>query len=229
MKNGFTLIEILIALFVLMLGVMGILALFPVNIKSEAKASDKIGASILADSVFNAIKVAMEDAPALDPALPKPIVITIAHDGLPEGVYELALPIDTETGKFSVYPAGPFPEGTKGAKGTDPSKTVFLLATEEEGYIRNLTDKDKSKFAIKNYDYTDPYSRLSFTIAVRRIDPEEKNQGGGLSDIQVRVPQYEFKVSIYKDYDSENNNKYNPEIERHPNLIDEFTSVVTGK
>lgn len=49
MKNGFTLIEIIAALGILALGILGILALFPVGLDAQKRALDYSNVAILAE------------------------------------------------------------------------------------------------------------------------------------------------------------------------------------
>jgi len=74
-RAGFTLIEILIALVVLLVGIVGILALFPVGIESTRTAVQDSHAAILAESIHHAIVIGMREASGTD--------VTLVHDGCP--------------------------------------------------------------------------------------------------------------------------------------------------
>ena len=58
-RGGFSLMEILIALAVLMLGLLGVLALFPVAIDASGQAAEATQCALLARSVKNALKLGM--------------------------------------------------------------------------------------------------------------------------------------------------------------------------
>lgn len=87
--SGFTLIEILIALTVLVIGLVGILALFPVGIKSSKSAVEDSTTSILAESIKSSIIQSFRLAPPQPAGGSTPI--QYYHDGVASGV-EFSLP-----------------------------------------------------------------------------------------------------------------------------------------
>lgn len=77
MTNGFTLIEILIALVVLTVGLCGIVALFPAGVYSTRESMEDTTAALIAESVYAAVIVALRDAPNSTQAY-------FVHDGTPQ-------------------------------------------------------------------------------------------------------------------------------------------------
>ncbi len=57
-QKGFTLIEIIAALAIIGLGLVGILSLFPVGIDASRRAGDMTNATVLGQSIFNQIRSA---------------------------------------------------------------------------------------------------------------------------------------------------------------------------
>ncbi len=74
-KSGFTLIEILIALVVLFIGIVGIIALFPIGIESTKQSVQDTNAALIAESIHHAIIIAMRN--------PVGGYAWIVHDGVP--------------------------------------------------------------------------------------------------------------------------------------------------
>ncbi len=58
--KAFTLIEILIAMSVLIVGLVGVLSLFPVGLNATKKAIEDTNAALIADSVFAALRAAAQ-------------------------------------------------------------------------------------------------------------------------------------------------------------------------
>ena len=59
-KNAFTLVEILLAMSVLIVGLAGILSLFPVGLNATKKAIEDTNAALIADSVYSALRAAAQ-------------------------------------------------------------------------------------------------------------------------------------------------------------------------
>ena len=121
-QRGFTILEILIALVVLGIGILGIVALFPVGIKSTSGSVNDSNAAMLADSVYSALLSAFRTSSpeAVDPA------VRICHDGCPASQnYSYAFNRPT-----TPNPAGPPVVVPTAGQGTDPTAMVFLLGRD---------------------------------------------------------------------------------------------------
>ncbi len=80
LRNGFTLIEILIAMTVLVVGLVGILALFPVGIKSGTESVEDTNAAIIASSVHHALTNALRLATLNNPGPAQFYTCQLSHD-----------------------------------------------------------------------------------------------------------------------------------------------------
>ncbi|MBI5365672.1 MAG: prepilin-type N-terminal cleavage/methylation domain-containing protein [Planctomycetes bacterium] len=78
-QRGFTLIEILIALVVLFIGIVGIIALFPIGINSTKESIQDTNAALIAESVHHALVQALRTAV---PDAAGRIVCLFNHDGV---------------------------------------------------------------------------------------------------------------------------------------------------
>lgn len=181
-QSGLTLIEILIALIVLMIGLVGVLSMFPTGISSSSESVEDRIAAQLADSVVQALSIAMREATPEDRPSGTPARVRPRHDGLPPN-YEFSLPLPQDP-----PPAKPrevaYPDGSDAKP-----KDVFMLGKESK--IINI-----HKDVISGPDKTDPYPQYGFTFTVRRVDDTRpKDQTG---DKYKPLPLYEFKIAIYR-------------------------------
>lgn len=102
MRRGFTLLEILIAMAVFTVGVISILAVFPVGIKSSTQSTDHSVAAALAESLDDAMTLAMRQYSGVASTDP----VDFFHDGLPNGAGKFQLPpLETWTTGTVVYVA----------------------------------------------------------------------------------------------------------------------------
>ena len=70
-KRGMTLIEVVASLGIIGVGIVGILAIFPVAIDAGARASDRTAATLLGQYVIDQVGIA-EDA-VNQPSQPRPV------------------------------------------------------------------------------------------------------------------------------------------------------------
>ena len=84
-SDGFTLIEILIATSILTLGLVGILALFPVAIKAGSSVVESSNAVVIAQSVVDAIRSGIRNSKGLSKKYQHPYFI-LRHDGVEDEV-----------------------------------------------------------------------------------------------------------------------------------------------
>ncbi len=109
MRRGFTLLEILIAMAVFVVGVISIMAVFPVGIKSSTQSTDHSVAAALAESLDDALTLALRQYSGVAGT----DAVDFFHDGLPSGA-----------GKFQLPPLETWQDGNPGTIG--PAGVVYV-------------------------------------------------------------------------------------------------------
>lgn len=74
-RTGFTLVEILIAMTVLLVGLVGILALFPVGLDATRKAIEDSNAAFIAESAYAGLRASVKQMTTTN--------LSYFHDGIP--------------------------------------------------------------------------------------------------------------------------------------------------
>lgn len=176
-SGGFTLIEILLAMVILLVGIVGVLSIFPVAIKNVNDSVEDSTASNLAQSLSAAVTEAMR----------RPVggEVTVTHDGLPGGRLTFRLP-DT----LLVPDSYPVPGG-----GTDPTLEVYRLGTDAS--VANQINHIRTNPA--GGDPTEPTAQYSFQFEVLR--PPESEIVIDTAGTRTRLPLYQFRFLIYRSYD----------------------------
>ncbi|MBI4614225.1 MAG: prepilin-type N-terminal cleavage/methylation domain-containing protein [Planctomycetes bacterium] len=156
-KGGFTLIEILIALTVLVVGLVGILALFPVGISSSKSAVEDSTTSILAESIKSSIIKSFRLGPPQDPNNPTPI--QYYHDGVPAGL-TFALPAsgDLDGTWVPLEATGPAPAG----------EPVFQVGLDAPGMPNELPAVDATQGEDGDMDIN-TYSQYYYKFQVTKV------------------------------------------------------------
>ncbi len=202
-QAGFTLIEILISLVLLMVGICGILSLFPVAIKNVSDSVEDSAASNLAQSLYAAMTEAMR----------RPVagVVYLTHDGLPSG--QVNFPLPTTVAAPVLYPA---PGG-----GTDPTLQVYQLGTDTR--TKNQVDNIKKPAAWSaGGDPSEPTQQYSFQFEVSK--PPESVIVVDTAGTTTNLPLYQFRFVIYRSYFS----TVVPGGQTHPAQVKEFTTFIAG-
>ncbi|MCE9584294.1 MAG: prepilin-type N-terminal cleavage/methylation domain-containing protein [Planctomycetes bacterium] len=204
-QRGFTLIEILIAMVLLMIGIVGILSLFPVAIKNVQSSVEDSAASNLAQSLYGSMTEAMRRPVAKD--------VTVTHDGLPGGRLTFTLP--SSTGSVTLYPA-------PGA-GTDPTLEVYQLGTDSRtmAQVNDIRQSPPSGWS-RGGDPTEPTTQYSFQFEVSR--PPESVIVVDTAHTTTDLPLYQFRFVIYHGYYS----AAVPGGQTHPAQVKEFTTFIAG-
>ena len=142
--GGFTMMEILIAIVVLVIGLVGILALFPIGIDACRRASTNSAGGWIAESVAEAITEALRNV-QVNLASPSTINVSFVHAGVPSVTgtekYDFTLPEDYNVPVL--HPQG----------GTLP---VFQLSYKD---LDGLTEDNLRR---------DPYDQFSYQFYVIR-------------------------------------------------------------
>jgi hypothetical protein len=209
-ERGLTLIEILLSLIVMVVGVIGILALFPPALQSSQESVHETQTAIQAESVAhafkNAIQVGQWDATTLE------WTVLLTHDlKTPggEGVkYQFKLP------KLPPPPPPPLnwfhhPGGAV-ATGNPENEPFFEFGGD--GWIHATVETIRDP--VNGTDPSEPYKQFGFSFDVAKIPtlsylwpatgivPPPINPATGLAWTQNEVEQmsklYEFRIHIFR-------------------------------
>ncbi|MCC6741042.1 MAG: prepilin-type N-terminal cleavage/methylation domain-containing protein [Planctomycetia bacterium] len=200
---GFTLIEILIALVLLMVGICGILSLFPVAIKNVSDSVEDSNASNLAQSLYSAMTEAMR----------RPVagIVWLSHDGLPSG--QINFPLPTTVAAPVLYPA---PGG-----GTDATLQVYQLGTDART-VAAINNIRTAPVWSGGGDPTEPTRQYSFQFEVSK--PPESVIVVDTAGTTTDLPLYQFRFIIYRSYFV----TAVPAGQTHPAQVKEFTTFIAG-
>lgn len=204
--SGFTLVEILIALILLMVGIVGILSIFPVGIKNVSDSVEDSTAANLGQSLYSAMTEAMRRPNATGR-------IVLAHDGLASvgpQVYTFDLP--PAIGVPALHP----PPGA----GTDPTLQTFQLGMDPRTNAV-LADIQTPPGWSAGGDPSEPLRQYSFQFEVQKPPEALVPMGAGAP---AAVPLYQFRFIIYRQYEA----TVVPPGDVHPNLVKEFTTLIAG-
>lgn len=190
--GGVTLIEILLALIIMVLGLVGILALFPPALQASKEAQEDTQAGITANSVANAMANAVRFATFN--AGTGEWTVTFTHDLDNSGstvFYTYVLPKIADNWKH--HPGNVTP-----TLGKPQNDATFMLTGDP--WIKSAV------LSTKGYDPTDPLEQFSFSFDVRKINTlayligQPKPGGGtyGVGDLEPIVKMYEFRIHVFR-------------------------------
>lgn len=221
-RRGVTLIEILLALIIMVLGVVGILALFPGALMLAGESMEDTQAAIVGESVAHALVNALRNAEFDKTTLQyKCVLVHDLYSSDPSatgngerGRYEFVLPKGDVTGA-AANAWYHFP-GTAKPPAADPGATIDLAAWDAEadgrvfklggdGWMKATTDETK-----KN-DPTDAWTQFGFSINVMKVPtldylrgkpkpttPGVPAQTYQPDEVERMQKLYEFKIVIYR-------------------------------
>jgi len=191
-ERGLTLIEILLALIIMVLGIVGILALFPPALQSGKEAMETTQAAISAQSVANALANGVRFANYS--AATGDWTVTLTHDLNNSGttsIYTFNLPKLTDAWKH--HPGN-------GTPSTNPEvDPEFKLAGD--GWILAAVQEVQVKS-----DPTEPMKQFAFSFACKKINTlayliGTPKPGGGnytLADLEGIVKLFEFRIHVFR-------------------------------
>jgi len=188
-KRGVTLIECLLALIVLAVGLVGILALFPVALENSKGSMELSQGVIVGESLKHAITVALKNA--IFDAPQDRWLVSMAHDLKSGGTIariDFGLPKLSEgwrryPGNVALtYPSTQFSE---------PQGDVAYLMYADP-WVRGHVDRVHNEA-----DPSDPYAQFEFSFDVRKVDtlsyvvpaPPDKERQTTL---------YEFRIHVFR-------------------------------
>jgi uncharacterized membrane protein YgcG len=195
-----TLIEILLALIVMVLGVIGILAVFPAAMESSKASVEETQGAIVANSVAHALDNAMNYAEWVAGSSSYDVYFT--HDLKGGGVfvnYKFTLPKLQDPGATPVWDY--HPGGTPALIDPQLETQFFSLAGDKwlDANVYNVHDKS---------DPSDPYRQFAFSFKVRKVNtlayligqpnPDKPGTNYALADLEGLCRMYEYEVNVYR-------------------------------
>jgi type II secretory pathway pseudopilin PulG len=210
-RRGVTLIEILLALIVMVLGFCGILALFPPALQSSTESVEETNAAILGESVAHALTNAIRFAQYNTTTQAQEVTLT--HDLKAGGTavrYKFTLPklvpaADPTQGwkhyPGTVSPASPDPGGAPRSDGImENEDRLFYLGGDNWSAATVQAVHDTN-------DPTDAYRQFAFCFDVRKVNTLEyllqqmnpqTNQNYTLDNLETLCKLYEFRIHVYR-------------------------------
>jgi len=199
--RGLTLIEILLALIVMVLGIVGILALFPPALESAKESMENTQAAITGESIANALSVAVRFA-TYEPAT-NTWTATLTHDLEGKGSsvrYPFALPQFANTAMDSGR-TGTFPQHHPG-----PSAATEKIEVQPAFVLGSDPWTSARLAVVRQSDPSDPLSQFAFAFRVRKVHTlaflEGKLKADGtpwtLQDLDPLSKLYEFQITIFR-------------------------------
>ncbi len=227
-NKGLTLLEILMAVIILLLGLVGILSLFPAGIRSTNESVEERMAAFVADSVKEALNIAARSSNPEDTVNGKPAKLKFTHDGVEEKKspfeFTLPLPSDPPVLRYFAYTPEGMKELTPEEERNYKPKKIFKLASDT--FIKALYDS-----VVKGNDPTDPYQQWGYLFTINRIDDIRPSSETGskfkprsLYDIKINV--YRVPVSIKGDGDYVDTTGSE---ESEPRLVKTFVFRLAGR
>lgn len=193
MKNkGLTLVEILVAMIVLLIGVVSVMALFPGAMRNTQRSVNDTIAARIGDSLCDALTRAMRTASPANTKDNKPAQATIVHDGLTgeNSSYTFGLPSAADPPPANVrlfsHPAA---EPMKVADPSPNPNGSFQLGSSD--LMKEIIDDIK-----KGSDPSEFYDQFAFTFTVSRVDDQRPADETGPNFNPL--PLYQFAISVYR-------------------------------
>jgi type II secretory pathway pseudopilin PulG len=209
-RDGLTLIEILLAIIVMALGLVGILALFPPALEQANESMEETQAAILGESVSHALVSAFRNA-LVDPQT-KDVVVYLAHDleaGGHKGRYEFVLPKGDQPNAAGEYKWYHFPSSANPPprdQGSPVPMPGWDATTDERhfklganGWTKATTDHVK-----QNFDDTDVLSQFQFSFNLTKVPTLaylRKAQAGPVDPAAPPLPKAEQIEAMEKLYE----------------------------
>ena len=239
-ESGFTLMEILVALFVMGVGLALVMAAFPMGIKKGAEAVKDTYSGILAQSVTDSFKVAMRENRFDDPK-GKGTYLVFDHDGITDDPskhsakkpdyskdFILLLPeyFEATKTKTFVYPetSGVMngngastqaeDDGERLVEDRDGNQILEITKAYHVGQFlkKQLEDPDVSEYQKREIISNDPYIQYAFAIIIKRARTDTDRNGRVDDRDGYSNFLFEVTVNIYRNFKPEPKSKGNRPI-----------------
>jgi type II secretory pathway pseudopilin PulG len=216
-QKGMTLIEILIALLVMVLGVLGIMALFPPALQSASESMEETNAAIIGESVAHSLAEAFSN-PDEDTQSPKLLLrCTMSHDmkagDKTRGRFTFILPPlpanPMTNQEWYHYPSTSMPPGQGSPAAGDPGSRMTggeWDPTEDDRHFQLGGDQwtvDAVESVHAENDPTDPLLQFAFSFDIRKVDDMwyQRKSGGAIDpyrNVAMKPDDYEAMEKLYE-------------------------------
>ena len=208
--RGLTLIEILLALIVMVLGVVGILALFPPALQSALESVEDTNAAVVSESVAHALVNAFLFA-NWDPATFE-TTVTLTYDLDAGGTkirYQFKLPKLDQPGTEDWWH---FPSALPGPQPDPGAKLPLTWDPEQDNRVFKMsadywTNQTVESVHLTN-DLSDPYRQYAFSFDIRKVNtleyligkpnPDKPGENYKVEDLDPLCKLYEFRINIFR-------------------------------
>ncbi len=194
--QGFTLMEILIAMAVLLVGLVGILSLFPVGLDATRKAIEDTNAALIAESVYASLRASAQRTQLISGKMK----LVFFHDGIDqtENVFPLKSDKEFKEGDMRGKTFG-IPNHHYGNATSDPLNPqnaggaptdIFLADGKTSNYIAVYTapPSDGGDYSLLGQSYSRKSSNYKFTTIEEATDLAQLDQ--------QQLSQYSFNIQI---------------------------------
>lgn len=200
--SGVTLIEVLIALIIMVVGLVGILALFPPALQASKESMEETQAAIIAESIKHALTVALKNAEWA--AGQGKYKVGITHDlktSAKANMIYILLPktTDNATGGGWMH----FPDGGAGGDYAAPMVGMALPANAdlETFPVFTLNSDPWVATAVKEVwdknDPSEPYDQFTFSFDVKKVNTLSYITPAP-PDLEKRTTLYEFEIHVFR-------------------------------
>lgn len=206
-SRGLTLIEILLSLLVMVLGILGVMAVFPVAMQSGKESMEETTATILAESIYHSMVSGFRFANHIV-GPPSETRVTLSHDLQQTTAivsqYTFSLPKlpPTMTEPFWRHPGAPF-TGTLATTPVDQMTPEQLFRVCGDAWVAASIDTVRER-----YDGSEVYRQFAFAFEVQKINnlqylinkpnPDKPPTSYQLADLEPLVRLYEFRIHVFR-------------------------------
>lgn len=200
-----TLLEILLGFLVMVLGVTGVLAVFPAGMESSKASMEETCAGFIGGSVGHALELAVKEA--VYDSTTNEWKAVLSHDLAGGGgvtLYPFTLPKLPNPAMATVWFHHP---SMPGSADNDPEKNnAFFMGGDP--WLGAAVDHVRS-----TSDASDPYRQFMFSFSVARIptkthlvhpvpqpNPDKPGQNYVLQDLERMSALFEFRIYIFRSY-----------------------------
>jgi competence protein ComGC len=208
--RGLTLIEILLSLIVMVLGVVGILALFPPAMQSANESVEDTNAAVVSESVAHSLVNAFNFA-NWDPATLE-TTVTLTHDLDAGGTkirFAFKLPKLDQPGTEDWWH---FPSAVPAPQPDPGQKLPLVWDPENDNRIFKMSADHWTNLTVQGVhdtnDLTDPYRQYAFSFDMRKINtlehlvgkpnPDKPGENYKVDDLDPLCKLYEFRINVFR-------------------------------